>query len=395
MNEFEFLCPNRILVTHDLAKSLKDVSAYLGVRKALVITDQGLAALNIYANFKKAMAEAGFDFKEFTGVHPNPTNISIIQAADALSKSDCDVVIGFGGGSSIDTAKLAAMMKTNGGILSDYYGENKVKVAPLPIIAIPTTAGSGADITKFTSLTDLEQMTKVQISDPSIAPRVSIIYAENLLGTPLHLIPAVGFDSLTHAVEGYLNRKANPITEALSLKAFELMSKDLVNFYNDNTDVDTAAALLLATSIGCMACSSIGTGDAHSIARSVGGHFTNIHHGTALAVVLPHVLNFNLEIRSKKMAELAKAMGLNTADLTEIQAAQQFVLAIQKIRDDLSMPSSYKELGMTTDCLEELAEASKYKSENGSSADAAPRKATIEEYQNLIMDAYEGKLIQY
>jgi alcohol dehydrogenase len=173
------------------------------------------------------------------------------------------------------------------------------------------------------------------------------------------------------------------------------MSKNLVKFYNDNTEVETAAALLLATSIACMACNLIGTGDAHCIARSIGGHFTYIHHGTALAVVLPHVLDFNIEARAAKMNDLARAMELDITGLSETQSAKKFVLAIQKIRDDLGMPRSYKELNMTTDCLEELAEASKYNSENGSSAGAPPRKATIEEYKRLIMDSYEGKRIAY
>ena len=395
MKEFEFLCTNKIVFTHHLAESLKSAKDYLKVTKAFLVTDPGLAKLEIYKNLKSAMDEAGFPYVECAEAELNPDDISMDKVAAKMAGTGCDAVIGFGGGSTLDTAKAAAILATNGGRIRDYFGVNLVPNAPLPTIAIPTTAGSGADITKFLAIVDSEKHTKAQVLDDKAAPDVSIIYPENLLNTPKHLIPAVGFDSLTHAVEGYINAKANAITETLSLKAFELMSRNLVRFYNDNTDLEAAGALLLATSLGCMACSSIGTGDAHCIARSVGGRFHNIHHGTALGVSLPHVLNFNLEGSQKKLADLARAMDLDVNGKSDLEAAKQLVLAIQQVRDDLGLPASYKELGMTLDCLDELAASSKDKSEHGSSAGAPPRKATIEEYKKLITDAYNGVKISY
>lgn len=394
IKEFEFMCPNKIIFTHHLADSLRSAKAYLKVNKAFVVTDPGLAVLDNYKFFKQAMQEAEFDFVECAKAELNPDDISMDKVA-AEMPSDIDVVIGFGGGSTLDTAKASAIIATNGGKVRDYFGVNLVPNAPLPTIAIPTTAGSGADITKFLAIVDSEKHTKSQIMDDKAAPTISVIYPENLLNTPKHLIPAVGFDSLTHAVEGYINAKANVITETLSIRAFELMSRNLVKFYNDNTDLNAASALLLATSLGCIACTSIGTGDAHCIARSVGGLYHNIHHGTALAISLPHVLNFNLEGSKTKLAELARVMGLDVAGKSELEAAKMLVLAVQQIRDDLGMPRSYKELGMNLDSLDELAEASKYKSEHGSSAGAPPRKATIEEYKKLITDAYNGVEIEY
>lgn len=395
MNEFEFYSPNRIIVTHHLTEALSSAKKFLNVNKAMVMTDPGMAKLNHYQELKNSLCEAGFEYVEFTNVQPNPTNVSVEEATEALKKSGCNVLIGFGGGSSIDTCKASSVLAANGGKLSDYYGVDKVRIKPLPTIAIPTTAGSGADVTRLLSMTDLTMETKIQISDQAIAPAVSIIYPENLLGTPQHLIPAVGFDSLTHAVEGFLNRKATPITEALSLKAFELMSRNLVAFYHDNMNVEKAEALLLATTIGCMACSSIGTGDAHNIGRAVGGKYHHIHHGTALSVILPHVLNFNLFYRTEKLAQLAIAMGLETNGLTDKEAAQNVILAIQKIRNDLGLPQSYRELGVETESFPELAKAAMYNSEHGSSAFAAPHKATMEDYMELLNNAYIGKAITF
>lgn len=394
MGEFEFVCPTRIIVTHHLSKALASVKEYLGINRVMIMTDPGMAKLSQYRVLKMALEEAGLLFVEYTEVEPNPTNESVEAAAAVLRIANAQAVVGFGGGSSIDTCKAAAVLVANGEKLSDYYGVDKVQKKTLPIIAIPTTAGSGADVTRLLSMTDLELQTKVQISDASIAPAASIIYPENLMGTPQHLIAAVGFDSLTHAIEGFLNRKATPITEALSLKAFELMSRSLVDFYNDNMNVAKAEALQLGTTLGCMACSSIGTGDTHNIGRAVGGRYHHIHHGTALSVVLPHVLYFNMDVRAEKMAQLAVAMGLDTTGMTKQEAALYMILSVQKIRDNLGLPQSYRELGVSEDSFEEIAKAAMYNSENGSSAFAAPRKATMEEYLELIRDAYEGKKIK-
>ena len=397
IREFTYSFHTEIVFTHHLGEALRSAKGSLGVKRAFVVTDPGLAQSGHFAEFMRTMDEIGFEHELYAGAALNPDDLSMDAANEAFMQSGCDCTIGFGGGSVLDTAKTVAVLAANGGKTRSYFGVNTVPKQPLPCIAVPTTAGSGADVTYFMAIVDSEKQTKAQILDPKAAPDVSIIYPENLLGMPQRLIPAVGFDSLTHAVEGYINAKANAITESMSLKAFELMSHNLVKFYNDNTDLEAAGALLLATSLGCMACTAIGTGDAHCITRSVGGRFHQVHHGTGLAVALPHVLNFNLYGSTKKLADLARAMGLDVNGLSELEQAKALVLAIQKVRDDLGLPRSYKELGveMNDEILEELALSSKDKSEHGSSAGAPPRKATIDEYKMLIMDAWEGKRITY
>lgn len=397
IREFTYSFHTEIVFTHHLGEALRSAKGSLGVKRAFVVTDPGLAQSGHFAEFMRTMDEIGFEHELYAGAALNPDDLSMDAANEAFMQSGCDCTIGFGGGSVLDTAKTVAVLAANGGKTRSYFGVNTVPKQPLPCIAVPTTAGSGADVTYFMAIVDSEKQTKAQILDPKAAPDVSIIYPENLLGMPQRLIPAVGFDSLTHAVEGYINAKANAITESMSLKAFELMSQNLVRFYNDSSDLEAAGALLLATSLGCMACTTIGTGDAHCITRSVGGRFHQVHHGTGLAVALPHVLNFNLNGSTKKLADLARAMGLDVNGKSELEQAKALVLAIQKVRGDLGLPRSYRELGveMDDDILEELALASKDKSEHGSSAGAPPRKATIDEYKQLIMDAWNGVEISY
>ena len=397
IREFDFRCRTQVVFTHHLADSLRKARAGLGVKKAFVVTDPGLAKLGHFSELLRAMDEAEFPYVIYADAELNPDDVSMDAAGKVLKGTDCDCTLGFGGGSVLDTAKTAAVLATNSGETRDFFGVGTVPNRPLPCIAVPTTAGSGADVTYFMAIVDSKKHTKAQIMDEKCAPDISVIYPENLIGTPQRLIPAVGFDSLTHAVEGYINAKANAVTECLSLKAFELMSRNLVKFYNDNTDLEVAGALLLATSLGCMACTTIGTGDAHCITRAIGGRFHGVHHGTGLAVALPHVLNFNLHGSVEKLAKLAGAMGLNVGGKSAVEQAQALVLAVQQVRDDLGLPHSYRELGVdiTEPALTELAEDAKYKSEHGSSAGAPPRKATIDEYKALITDAWEGKRISY
>ena len=394
IREFTYSFRTEIVFTHHLGEALRSAKGSLGVKRAFVVTDPGLAQSGHFAEFMRTMDEIGFEHELYAGAALNPDDLSMDAAYEAFMQSGCDCTIGFGGGSVLDTAKTVAVLAANGGKTRSYFGVNTVPKQPLPCIAVPTTAGSGADVTYFMAIVDSEKQTKAQIMDPKCAPDVSIIYPENLLGMPQRLIPAVGFDSLTHAVEGYINAKANAITESMSLKP---MSQNLVRFYNDSSDLEAAGALLLATSLGCMACTTIGTGDAHCITRSVGGRFHQVHHGTGLAVALPHVLNFNLSGSTRKLADLARAMGFDVNGLSEPEQAKALVLAIQKVRDDLGLPNSYKELGveMNDEILEELALDSKDKSEHGSSAGAPPRKATIDEYKLLIMDAWNGVEISY
>lgn len=166
MNNFSYFSTVRTMFNNDLREGLKQARSVLGVNKAMIMTDPGVAALPIWQEMQQAMKEIDFGFELFEQVKPNPTDVTMEQAADALKATDCDCVIGFGGGSAIDTAKAAALLRTNEDCLSDYYGMNKVKNRCLPTIMVTTTAGSGAEVTQFISIVDTKQQTKQQIGSP-------------------------------------------------------------------------------------------------------------------------------------------------------------------------------------------------------------------------------------
>lgn len=394
MNDFSYFSTVRTMFNNDLAEGLAEARKVLGVSKAMIITDPGVAALPMWGEMQAAMDSIGFACEPFTKGKPNHTDVTMTEAANALKASDCDVVIGFGGGSAIDTAKAAALLAANPGELSDYYGMNKVKNRCLPQLMVTTTAGSGAEVTQFISIVDTRQQTKQQIGSPYCVADVALLCPTLLKNSPRSVTADSGFDALAHCIEGFIGRRANPITDAIALKTYGMICANLLTFVNDPNNIEAASSMILAAHMSTMIASNIGTGDGHNIGLAIGGRF-NISHGTTLAVLLPHVLAFNVEAASAKLAEAARVMGIDTNGMTELEAAQACVLAVQKLRDDLQLPNSFKDYGMTiTDAdLEAIADTAEYKNKVGASAGSAPRKGTREDFKRIAVDAYYGKKI--
>lgn len=396
MNNFSYFSTVRTMFNNDLKEGLQQAKDILGVNKAMIMTDPGVAALPIWKDIQQAMTDIGFAFETYTEVKPNPTDVTMTAAAEALKATDCDVVIGFGGGSAIDTAKAAALLATNPGKLQDYYGMNKVKNQPMPQIMVTTTAGSGAEVTQFISIVDTAEQTKQQIGSPMCVSNIALLCPALLKDSPRSVTADAGFDALAHCMEGFIGRKANPITDAIAIKVFSMIMKSLLKFVNDPNDIDAASDMILAAHMSTMIASNIGTGDGHNIGLAIGGRF-NIPHGTTLAVLLPHVLAFNVEVAAPKLAECARVMGIDTAGMTELQAAQACVLGVQQLRDDLKLPDNFKDHGMTItdEDLERIADTAEHKNKVGASAGSAPRKGTREDFKRIAVDAYHGKKISF
>lgn len=397
MKNFNFFLGTNIIYDNNFSTALKTAKARLKVSKAFIMTDPGLAALPVLTTLTDAMDAIDMPYETFSMVKPNPTDISITAAAQALMDSDADVVIGFGGGSSMDTAKASAILKTNGGKLSDYYGMELVSKRPLPVITIPTTAGSGAEITQVMSIIDTEEKTKAQIGSHLCVPPVAILCPKVFADAPENITSVAGFDALTHCIEGYTNAKATPITDALCLQAFQMIFPTLYDFVQNPDDEELASCMLLGSSIAAMAISNIGTGNCHNIARAVGGRF-NIPHGISLAVMLPHVMRFNLDACTEKYANCARAVGIASADMSDTAAAQACILAIQDLRSHLNMPDNYQALGMTMDqeSMDSISKhAMKSQTLSGVSAGAAIKLASKDDICQLAKDGYGGVQVHF
>lgn len=392
MNNFEYFLGSKLIFNNDLKEGLKEAKESVKAEKAFLITDPGLAMLPNYEAVRRAMKEIGFVYDEYTDVRPLPKDYTIDDCARVFEESGADCIIAFGGGSALDTAKGAAILRTNGGQMRDYFGVNMVKKTPCPVIGIPTTAGSGAEVSRVISVTDSQKNVKDQIMDRACCPAVALYVPAVLKGSPKSVTTTAGIDALGHAVESYLNVNGSPVTQAVSLKGAGMIFKNILAFVNDTANEEAAANMQIGSTLGIMGAGFTGNIDGHCVARSVGGS-GDINHGAAVAVALPYCMEFNINAATDKLANLAKEFGLAKDGMSQTELAQQAVLGVQKLRDDLGLCGNYKDLGMKLDNLDAMVERSVYFSQNGSDAYTSPGNPTFDDFKKMYMDGYNGRVI--
>lgn len=396
MKEFNFLCGTKIRFSTDFSTAIKACRDEIECTKAFIVTDPILYELPIYQEFLTAIKQAGLKYEEYHNVRVNPTDVVIMDCASALRKSDCDIVISFGGGSAIDTAKGAAVLHTNPGDISDYYGVDQVKRPSTPIIAVPTTAGSGAEVSNFIALTKAAEHAKAQVASVYCCPGYAILSPGFMKGLPAHTAASCGLDALAHAVESYISRKANVITQALALQSFGLIFRNLYAFVQNREDEEAAASVLLGSCLSVMSAGRVGTCDGHCLARALQGAL-DMSHGDAIAMALPHALAVHVESAAEKLSKCASEMGIDTVGMTQVEAAKACVKAIEKLRDDLNLVRSPEALGVevSDEKIEDMAKNAVFFSENGSEKDSSPRKLSVDDYKRLLCQIKQGAAVVF
>lgn len=353
----------------------------------LVVTDQGLIDSGILQGFFNSLEQAGIDYQLFSAVEPNPST-DVLDAAVALLKArDCKAVIGVGGGSSIDTAKGVAAMATNPGNILDYEGYDKLVNPPLPIFAIPTTAGTGSECTASTVFTNKRTLFKTVIVSPLLFPRLAILDPALTLKLPASITAATGMDALTHAIESYVSRQANPISQALALHAIRLIAGSLPKSYFVGTNMAAREQMLLGSFLAGVAFSQSKLGNVHAISHTFGGVF-NIPHGIANAALLPYVIKFNLPAAPERFRDIAVALGADVTGLSLTQAAACTVDAVVTLNRAIGIPATIRELGVDLEYLPQMISDSM----RSGNVLVNPRLTTARDVEQLITDAYHGNL---
>ena len=329
------------------AGCLKDAAADIqskGWRKALVVTDGPLVRTGLVAKVTELLGTHGVTSVVFDGVKPNP-NVANVEAGLALLKANaCDFVISLGGGSPHDCAKGIALVAANGGHITDYEGLDKSAKPQLPLVAINTTAGTASEMTRFCIITDDSRHVKMAIVDKHTTPVLSVNDPELMMGMPAGLTAATGMDALTHAIEAYVSTAANPITDACALKAVTLISQQLRTAVAHGQDAAAREAMAYAQFLAGMAFNNASLGYVHAMAHQLGG-FYDLPHGVCNAILLPHVQAFNARVAAGRLGDVARAMGVDTALLTEAQAAQACLNAIRQLSADVGIPAGVGSLG--------------------------------------------------
>lgn len=325
-----------------------------GFRKALIVTDAGLAKAGVAAKIAGLLSERDIASVVYDGAKPNPTIGNVEKGLEALKSSGCDFVISLGGGSPHDCAKGIALCAANGGHISEYEGVDRSAKPQLPLIAINTTAGTASEMTRFCIITDEARHVKMAIVDRNVTPLLSVNDPSLMAAMPKGLTAATGMDALTHAVEAYVSTAATPITDACALKAVELISANLRNAVTNGNDMTARENMAYAQFLAGMAFNNASLGFVHAMAHQLGG-FYDLPHGVCNAILLPHVENYNAEVCPERLRDVAQALGVNTLGMSAEMGAQSAIAAIRRLSADIGIPAGLKELGAKADDIPTLA----------------------------------------
>ncbi len=305
----EFFVSSNVVFGKDAAKKLPEILKEYKAKNVMVVYDAGVKMAGIATKVLEEIEKADVKITVFDGVIPNPTNEVVEEAAEIAKKENIDVFVAVGGGSSIDLTKAVNILMTNPGPIGQYGGIGMVKEAVLPLIAIPTTAGTSSEITNVVALTDTEAVCKYVIIDNKIVADKVIADPEFTRTMPPSVTAATGMDAITHAVESYISNMSTPLTEYHSLKGLQIFYENLPKAVADGNDMQAREQMMLGCIIAGFGFSNANLGLVHGIAHTLSAHF-HLAHGMANATVLPYVMEYNADSCPEKMVELAKAIQL-------------------------------------------------------------------------------------
>jgi alcohol dehydrogenase class IV len=353
MSQFSFETAPKIVCEQGGAHRLGEIARGLGVRHLFLVTDAGLIKAGLIDGALASLALAGLAVTVFSEVLADPPEVSVLAAVDAARRVNADGVVGFGGGSSLDTAKLVALLVRTPQALPDIYGIGLARGPRLPLIQMPTTAGTGSEVTPISILTTPSSEKKGVVS-PLLYPDVALLDSLLTLGLPPHVTAMTAIDAMVHATESYTTRlKQNPLSEALALKAIRLLYDNIRAVLANGQDADAREAMLLGSLFAGMAFANAPVAAVHALAYPLGGHY-HLPHGLTNSLVLVPVLEFNLNSAQARYADLGRAM-LTGQSANDETAAKGFVAAIRTLVAEMPYEQNLRAAGVAEKDLPMLA----------------------------------------
>jgi alcohol dehydrogenase class IV len=347
-----FTSIQRLIHARGSLTRLADEVDRFGTRKIMLVTDAGLVKAGISGRVLDILK--GRAIEVFAGVEPDPSIETVVICADRVRATKCELIIGLGGGSALDTAKCASVMATNPGEVENYLGIDKVMLPGVPKILIPTTAGTGSEVTNVAVLSLKAQHTKKGIVSRHLLADTAILDPELTLGLPPFVTAATGMDALTHAIEAYVSRFAQPLTDDFALKAIRMIGANLRTAVFHGQNIEAREAMLSASLYAGLAFGSAATGMVHGLAMPLGGQF-NIAHGIANAVLLPHVMRWNLVAALPLYRDIAVALGEPVDHLSLRDAAERAIVAVETLSRDIGIPVHLDDLAVPRSAMDALA----------------------------------------
>ncbi|TGX82603.1 lactaldehyde reductase [Palleniella muris] len=337
-------------------KELPEVLNRMGLKKALVCSDKGLIKVGTTAKVTEVLDDVNFPYEIYSEIKPNPTVTNVKQGVEAFKASGADCIIAIGGGSSMDTAKGIGIVANNPEFsdIVSLEGCAPTKKKSVPIIALPTTAGTGAEVTINYVIIDEERQAKMVCVDPNDIPAVAIVDPELMYSLPKGLTAATGMDALTHAIEGYITKGAWVMSDMYELQAIKMIAENLPIAVDEPTNPVGREGMALAQYIAAQAFSNVGLGLVHGMAHPMGS-LHDIPHGVANALLLPTIMEFNMPKCIEKFGIIAKTMGVNTDGMTPEEAAKAAVDAVKALSIRVGIPQTLTELGIKEEDIPALA----------------------------------------
>jgi alcohol dehydrogenase len=338
-------------VARKLGKKLKA----LGRSSAFVVTDRGLVAGGVVATIQRALEAEKVGCRVFDGVTPNPHDGVVAEGAARLREEPAAAVVPLGGGSSMDAAKAIALVAANGGTIRDFYPGSKPSSPGNPLLAVPTTAGTGSETNMYGVITDRESGRKLLVAHPSVQPVTTLLDPELGTGVPRQPTATCGMDVLTHAIEAFTCKRANPFSDALALQAIAMVARHLPRACDDGSDLEARAQMLLAAHLAGIAFTSSGLGICHAMGHPLSARL-GAAHGQTLASLLPLVMRFNAEPCRRRYAEVARALGVADPAGSEEQNATRAIDAVTALRARVGADVPLRQLGAGPELLPLLIE---------------------------------------
>jgi len=338
--------------------SIKTIGIEVKARSAkrvLIVTDKGVVAAGLLKSIEESFKAAKINYAVFDKVEPDPRYEIVADCVEMAKKTRAQLLVGIGGGSPMDITKTAAIMLTNKGPIGAYFGVNLVPKPGLPIILVPTTAGTGSEVTPIAILSDEGEKLKKGIVSPYLYPTISILDAELTLGLPPHVTSATGMDALIHGIEAFTSINATGITDMFNLRAIELIYKNIRIAYAKGDNIEARSAMMEGALLAGIGFANAGVTAVHAFAYPIGAEF-HIPHGIANTLMLPHVIRFNVLGNLEKFAQLAKPFGIPTQGLDNLQIVDKVIAAIDRLADDIKVPRHLAEFGVKEKDIPMLAE---------------------------------------
>jgi len=383
-NILSFYCPTNIYMGTGSHRKVDDLVKGWNIHKLFLVVDPAVLKTEIYSRVEDLLKKNKVIFENFSEIEPDPSVRTVEKAFELNKKSGASTLLAIGGGSTIDVAKAVGILATNGGRIHQYEGIEKFSIPPLPLIAIPTTAGTGSEVSGSCVITDTDRGLKMSIRHASLNPaKVAILDPIALASLPANVAAHAAMDAFVHAFESYISLNASPVTDGINLFAMELISQNVRPFVANRANLDAGSNMACASNLAGITFGLTGLGNVHCMARFVGAFF-HVSHGLSNAICLPYAAEFNLIANPRKYARVAMAMGENIQGMGELEAAYRAIDAIKRLCRDLGIPEKLREIKATEDKLPEMAKLCVEANYNRWN----PRHSTYDDFLNLFKKAF-------